>query len=96
MLAKFVPNKMGHVTITPVCKATRETIEIYLKQYNQNATADVYIQENVAETVLMFLSMQEYKELESGWPITKEIDAFDFLTMVGYDAQSLAWKIDWR
>jgi hypothetical protein len=87
---------MGHVTIIPVCKTTRETIETYLKQYNQNATADVYIQENVAETVLMFLSMREYKELESGWPITREIDAFDFLAMVGYEAQSLASKIDWR
>lgn len=95
-MAKFVPNKMGHVTITPVCKATRETIETYLKQYSPNATSDAYVQVNVEETILMFLSMREYKELESGWPITREIDAFDFLTMIGYEAQSLASKIDWR
>lgn len=96
MLVKFVPNNMGHVTIIPVCEKTREVIETYLKQYNPNATADVYIQENVDDAILMFLSMREYRDIHNGWSITKEIDAFDFLTMVGYDAQSLAWKIDWR
>lgn len=96
MLAKFVPNKMGHVTIIPICKTTRETIKTYLKQYVVNPTPDVYIQENVDDTIIMFLSMREYRDIHNGWSITKEIDAFDFLTMVGYDAQSLAWKIDWR
>lgn len=90
MLVEIDMDNMGNVILTPRSKKIRAQMRRHNKEWTGYADDTVFLQEGgpVSE-FLDQLSPSDVSEIESGWTVTKRMDAWEFGVYVGYDFQEV-------
>lgn len=85
-------NRMGDVTVSPVSVKARKAYSKHMKEYTGHASAEAYLQGHVGEQFLAeALSPAKARDVESGWPVTIIMSAWNFGYLLGYDAHHVTW-----
>lgn len=86
---RIIPGSYGDYLVHPVSYHHKTKVHQYLKQVAPKGThsSTVYFQDNLADVVELFnLTARDIKSLAWGYDVVKLVDAWVYLTCVGYDA----------
>lgn len=89
---RIVPDRMGGWHIKPVSAPINEAIVAHLAKFNEKGDG-VYLQidrERNEFAEIFGLCKKTLKDLDNGWPVSVNVDAYYFLqSVIGYDAGDL-------
>ena len=80
-------DSMGCLTLTPIKQSYIDQIIDYLKEFNVDSDGSVFMQSDYdIESFYSDCNARQRKDIQSGWGSTMLFDSWNFLTMIGYDA----------